>query len=289
MRIFILLGIAVILTACQPHKVTRQDDLNNEGRDFYITHPVDFKEKDYPLQHQKMKVRSKPSVKYVTDVKDGAPPGPLPTSFKKVIPKYEPISRYGNPDSYQVMGKHYEVMTNSTGYKSRGIASWYGTKFHSVRTSSGEKYDMYALTAAHKTLPLPSYIKVKNLTNGRELVVRVNDRGPFHESRILDLSYAAAAKLGLFPKGTALVEIEALKTTQQSLHYYLQAGAFESPQLAAALSTQLGKLTTSPVYVQNHQNRYIVQVGPFGSRDLANHLKQRLENNGIHGSFSRLM
>lgn len=289
MRIFILLGIAVFLTACQPHQVTRQDDLNNEGRDFYITHPVDFKEKDYLLQHQKMKVRSRPSIKYVSDEKDGAPSGPLPTSFKQVTPKYEPISRYGNPDSYQVMGKQYEVMTNSTGYKSRGIASWYGTKFHAGRTSSGEKYDMYALTAAHKTLPLPSYIKVKNLTNGRELVVRVNDRGPFHEARILDLSYAAAAKLGLFPKGTALVEIEALKTTQQSLHYYLQAGAFESPQLAAALRTQLGKLTTSPVYVQNHQNRYIVQVGPFGSRDLANHLKARLENNGIHGSFSRLM
>lgn len=288
MRIFVFIGMGLILTACQPQHATRQEEQQeeafNEGRHFYVTHPVEPRKKDYALQHQKMKVQPQRS-----PIEDGAPSGPLPTSFKKIVPKYEPISRYGNPDSYQVMGKQYEVMTNSTGYKSRGIASWYGTKFHAGRTSSGEKYDMYALTAAHKTLPLPSYIRVKNLTNGRELIVRVNDRGPFHESRILDLSYAAAAKLGLFPKGTALVEIEALNTTQQSLHYYLQAGAFDSPELATALRAQLGRLTTSPVYVQNHQNRYVVQVGPFGSRDLANHLKQRLEENGIHGAFSRLM
>lgn len=119
-------------------------------------------------------------------------------SFKEPVPTKEPLSRYGNPSEYSVDGRSYQVMRNSSGYKTRGVASWYGTKFHKQRTSSGEPYNMYVMSAAHKTLPLPTYIKVKNLDNGKEAIVKVNDRGPFHSNRIIDLSYAAALKLEFF-------------------------------------------------------------------------------------------
>ena len=131
-------------------------------------------------------------------------------SIPNATPKQEPLSRYGNPPSYHVRGKRYSVMREARGYKQRGVASWYGTKFHKHRTSSGEPYDLYAMTAAHKSLPLPSYVKVTNLENGREIVVRVSDRGPFHDNRIIDLSYVAAKKLGIVGRGTGLVEIETI-------------------------------------------------------------------------------
>ena len=225
--------------------------------------------------------------------KDGAPPGPLPVSFKEVRPKAEPLSRYGNPGVYRVNGQKYEVMTSSNGYRTRGLASWYGTKFHSKRTSSGEDYDMYALTAAHKTLPLPTYVRVKNLSNGRVAIVKVNDRGPFHTGRVIDLSYAAAAKLGLFPKGTAPVEIEALTLTSRGRasvsHYYIQAGAFSSASRAALLKSKLVKLTRSPVFVEKYLKNYVVKVGPFANKKLSDSLKKSLVHNGVSGAFSVLM
>ena len=296
----ILLGILLVipgltLISCQSKQAGNQAEASTDGNRFFITHRVSPKTKDYALpkrrEHHKTKHLQpyKKEYKHSASSQDGAPAGPIPVSFKKVIPKREPISHYGNPSAYEVMGKKYEVMTNTTGYKNRGIASWYGTKFHSGRTSSGEKYDMYALTAAHKTLPLPSYVKVRNLNNGKTAIVKVNDRGPFHADRIIDLSYAAAAKLGMLPVGTAPVEIEALKTTQLSLHYYLQAGAFDSSVLADNLRTQLQRITSSPVYVQPFQKKYLVQVGPFASKDMVNRLKQSLEANHIRGSFSLLM
>ena len=116
---------------------------------------------------------------------DGAPSTNKKVSFKEPLPTKEPLSRYGNPTEYNVDGRTYEVMKSSTGYKTRGIASWYGKKFHKQRTSSGEPYDMYVMTAAHKTLPLPTYVKVKNLNNGRVAVVKVNDRGPFRADRVV--------------------------------------------------------------------------------------------------------
>lgn len=122
----------------------------------------------------------------------------------------EPKSRYGNPASYEVFGERYFVLDRAAGYRERGRASWYGKKFHGRRTSSGEPYDMYEMTAAHRTLPLPSYVRVTHLGNGRSAIVRVNDRGPFHEDRIIDLSYAAAARLGMTDAGHAPVEVEAL-------------------------------------------------------------------------------
>jgi rare lipoprotein A len=126
------------------------------------------------------------------------------------MPRIEPRSRYGNPPFYDVFGKRYYVLSSSVGYWERGVASWYGPGFHKVRTSTGEPYDMYGMTAAHKTLPLPAYVRVTNLQNGRSVVVRVNDRGPFVGNRIIDLSYTAAAKLDMLRNGTALVEVRAI-------------------------------------------------------------------------------
>ena len=135
---------------------------------------------------------------------------PTPDTVHDAIPRIEPRSRYGNPPFYEVFGKRYYVLSSSVGYWERGVASWYGPGFHKVRTSTGEPYDMYGMTAAHKTLPLPAYVRVTNLQNGRSIVVRVNDRGPFVGNRIIDLSYTAAAKLDMLRNGTALVEVRAI-------------------------------------------------------------------------------
>lgn len=150
----------------------------------------------------------------VEQVQDDAPPDPIDVSkIPNAVPRNEPLSRYGNMPSYVVFGKRYYTMPSSKGYKERGIASWYGTKFHGKRTSSGEPYDLYAMTAAHKSLPLPSYVEVTNLRNKRSVIVKVNDRGPFHADRIIDLSYTAAAKLDILGYGTGLVEVRAIDTS----------------------------------------------------------------------------
>ena len=122
----------------------------------------------------------------------------------------EPRSPVGNRSPYTVLGKQYHVMDTPGGYVEQGTSSYYGAKFHGRRTSNQEVYDMYAFTAAHKTLPLPSFARVTNLDNGKSVVVRVNDRGPFHEGRVIDLSYAAAVKLGIVARGTGRVEVRAL-------------------------------------------------------------------------------
>ena len=136
---------------------------------------------------------------------------PPADSVPDMVPRVEPRSRNGNPPFYDVMGKRYFVLSSGVGYVERGVASWYGPGFHKVRTSTGEPYDMYAMTAAHKTLPLPAYVRVTNLQNGRSIVVRVNDRGPFVGNRIIDLSYTAASKLGMLRNGTAMVEVRTLE------------------------------------------------------------------------------
>lgn len=149
---------------------------------------------------------------YAPGVSDSAPLDGIPDVDLIPEPQVrdEPHSRYGNRSPYDVLGKHYQVLDSARGYDETGIASYYGNKFHGRRTSNLEVYDMYAFTAAHKTLPLPSYARVTNLANGKSVVVRVNDRGPFHEGRIIDLSYAAAVKLGVDRAGTARVEVQGL-------------------------------------------------------------------------------
>lgn len=197
-----------------------------------------------------------------------APRGPAPTrapappppprdlaAIPDAVPRAEPRSARGNPVMYEVFGKRYFVLATAEGYRERGVASWYGPDFHEKATSSGEPYDMYAMTAAHKTLPLPTYVRVTNLANGRSIVVRVNDRGPFVANRIIDLSYTAAHKLDMVRAGTIFVEVEALvpgsltdvardvSATQQvpSLAgtLYLQAGAFGEVANAQRLAAQL--------------------------------------------------
>ncbi|MCH9764175.1 MAG: septal ring lytic transglycosylase RlpA family protein [Gammaproteobacteria bacterium] len=233
-------------------------------------------------------VMQAPKLQLTQSHADGAPPGPKPTLFQKVTPINEPLSHYGNPGSYRVKGKLYDVLTSSKGYQKQGTASWYGTRFHKERTSSGEEYDMYALTAAHKTLPLPTYVRVKNLENGRETIVKVNDRGPFHKDRIIDLSYAAAAKIGLLPKGTARVEIEAL-TSAPKAEYYLQVGAFQSSEKAGVLRDKLIALKfKADVKINERDARYVIHLGPFSDKQHAELSQKRLKQQGISESFTYL-
>lgn len=224
-----------------------------------------------------------------TIAQDGAPKNSKKISFKEPSPKKEPLSRYGNPTEYYVDGRKYQVMKSSSGYKTTGTASWYGKKFHKQRTSSGEAYNMYVMTAAHKTLPLPSYVKVTNLENNKVAVVRVNDRGPFHVNRVIDLSYAAAVKLGVYPKGTAHVQIETLAGSASGVHYYVQAGAFSSELFAKQLQKKLTGITPSPVYIEHYQRHYVVRVGPFATRYMADSLKNKLKSSGVSGAFSLLI
>lgn len=181
--------------------------------------------------------------------------------MRDAVPRTEPLSKYGNPDSYVQSGKRYYVLPTAQGYRERGIASWYGRKFHGRRTSSGEEYDMYAMTAAHKTLPLPSYVQVTNLKNGRRAVVRVNDRGPFVQNRIIDLSYAAAEKLDMIKEGTALVEVVIVKPGE--------------PAMATNYASRYEGITDWRD--QSHlQGRIYIQVGAFTVRQNAEQLLQKL-------------
>ena len=172
-----------------------------------------------------------------------APPAPLPPApvrspqglleIPDAVPRYEPRSPYGNPPFYDVFGKRYFVLSSSADYVERGVASWYGPGFHKIRTSTGEIYDMYGMTAAHKTLPLPAYVRVTNLQNGRSVVVRVNDRGPFVGNRIIDLSYTAAAKLDMLRNGTAMVEVRSVGPASAPADIGISVAAAGSPAGAA--------------------------------------------------------
>lgn len=222
------------------------------------------------------------------------------------IPRIEPRSRYGNPKFYEVEGRRYYVLASNEGYKERGIASWYGTKFHGRRTSSGEPYDMYAMTAAHTTLPIPSYVEVTNLSNGRKVVVKVNDRGPFRHNRLIDLSYVAALKLGIVAEGTGKVEVRAVVpdeaalkdaaaspaapqlATDSSPAMFLQVGAFTdrrnaeqlsqrvatvAPRGAVKISEQASAATRGPLYR--------VRLGPLSSVDEVDQVSRKLDDLGL--------
>ena len=225
------------------------------------------------------------------------------TRIPDAAPKVEPKSELGNMKTYEVFGKRYYVLDSSDGFNQEGIASWYGPKFHGKKTSSGEIYDMYAMTAAHKTLPLPSYLEVKNLENGRKIIVRVNDRGPFHDNRIVDLSYTAALKLDMFAKGTALVKIRAINprsykaggapvetrakvdTEATPPQFYIQVGVFADQNNAESLKNKLLTLQT-PVKVDqatlNETAVYRVKIGPLDDIETADGLVNRLKPLGIH-------
>lgn len=176
---------------------------------------------------------------------DSGPSGPPPDISKipEPVPKAESRSVYGNKSPYEVLGKTYSVLPSASGYVERGIASWYGNKFHGYTTSNFEKYDMYAFSAAHKTLPLPSYARVTNLDNGASVIVRVNDRGPFAENRVIDLSDVAAIKLGIWQKGTGLVEVRAIDPDHPDRDAVVRAPTRPTPTLPA--STPVGPASAS--------------------------------------------
>jgi rare lipoprotein A len=173
------------------------------------------------------------------------PPLATPPTIPDAVPKVEPLSRYGNPPYYEVFGKRYYVLSSSVAYVERGVASWYGPGFHQVRTSSGETYDMYAMTAAHKTLPLPAYVRVTNLENGKSVVVRVNDRGPFVGNRIIDLSYTAAARLDMLRNGTAMVEVRGIDPTAPLTDLTTPITAAATPQSGRPIAGAPGAATVS--------------------------------------------
>jgi rare lipoprotein A len=190
----------------------------------------------------------------------------------------EARSSRGNPPFYEVYGDRYYVMDSSAGYKEQGVASWYGKKFHGNPTSSGERYDMYTMTAAHKTLPLPTTVRVTNLRNGKSVVVRVNDRGPFIDNRLIDMSYAAARELDMIGSGTTLVEVVALNGQSPSSPAYtsLQSAPAGGPGLNPASSA-----VAEPVNAPAQAIILYLQVGAFGDRLNAQQLEQKLVNSGI--------
>lgn len=219
------------------------------------------------------------------------------------VPKAEPLSKHGNPKSYVVFGRRYYVMKSAKGYHARGIASWYGMKFHDFKTSNGETYNVAAMTAAHKTLPLPTYLQVTNLRNRKKIIVKVNDRGPFVNNRLIDLSYAAAKKLEMTGTGTAPVSILAITPGTKRLarnnvshsykgyrkkhipYPYIQLGLFNQRASAQKLALMVKQWTRSPVNVKttliHKRNYYRVVIGPLSNNKSSQQLTHKLKLAGL--------
>lgn len=210
---------------------------------------------------------------------DRYPDAPVDVSkVPDAVPRVEPLSRGGNRSPYNVLGKEYHVMDSALGYRQRGVASWYGEKFHGHDTSNGEVYDMYTMTAAHKSLPLPTFVRVTNVDNGRQVIVRVNDRGPFHDDRLIDLSYAAAARLDMLAHGTARVEVEAIDPRTWSTGRILASSASSTPApVATVKATPLPASTPAPA-TSSHPagaGRFL-QVGAYSNADAAASVRDEL-------------
>ncbi len=238
--------------------------------------------------------------------RDDGPPARTPGDIARIpdaVPQNEAPSPEGNRP-YAVFGKVYYPMRTAEAYRERGVASWYGRKFHGKRTSSGEPYDMYAMTAAHRTLPLPTYVRVSNLGNGRSVILRVNDRGPFLHNRLIDLSYAAAVKLDIVRTGTGLVEVEAIDTRAGSVRaraeppvekpspsaprLYLQIGAFTQWDNAESLRSRLAQAHLGPILIQTELRDgtplYRVRVGPLADIEESDRLLERAARYGLNGA-----
>ncbi|HLR16614.1 MAG TPA: septal ring lytic transglycosylase RlpA family protein [Alcanivoracaceae bacterium] len=247
--------------------------------------------------------------------------GPPPTKVVDVAkipqpkPKPENPSKYGNHSPYTVFGETYHVLPSSEGYVAEGIASWYGSKFHGHRTSSGEPYDMYQFTAAHRSLPLPTFARVTNLDNNKSVIVRINDRGPFHPDREIDLSWAAAKALDIDQNGTGRVRVEVMSTTQRNVasatggtakkemqsgihaaadsppppgEMYLQLGAYAQADRAQWLQKELLQKMTYPVAIRplnrDGQRLYRLWVGPFNSESSLKRAEQELKGMGYRNT-----
>ncbi|GLQ88141.1 septal ring lytic transglycosylase RlpA family protein [Dyella flagellata] len=290
-RLSWLLAITLVLAGCGGHRGTRPSSSHaGSGRSsqgsggFYDD-------------------TSKPQGSRYRDGTDSIPGGPPPdvSNLPEPVPKVEPRSLYGNKSPYSVLGRTYTVLPTAHGYDERGIASFYGSKFHGYKTSSLEDYDMYKFTAASKVLPLPSYARVTNLQTGKSVIVRVNDRGPFHEDRVIDLSYAAAVKIGIWPKGTGLVEVQGIDpsappqqeappplvsaTPAHPPSIYLQVGAFSDLVNAERVAAQLRVANFAPVQVSDATiaGRLVhrVRIGPLNDVDSADHVSAKIEQMGL--------
>lgn len=216
-----------------------------------------------------------------------------PKKIKPWVPKSEPLSRYGNHSPYRVHGKVYQVQAQTSGYTETGQASWYGKKFHGRQTSNQEVFDMYKLTAAHKTLPLPSYAEITNLKNNKKVLVRVNDRGPFVGERIIDLSYAAAKALDFVNDGVADVHIRVVNSPKDLVNVpikqgltYLQLGAFSDKNAAYNLAKKVSDLLGIETFVTILSTRsgalHRVRIGPVQTEWKVNQLINQITAGGIH-------
>lgn len=207
---------------------------------------------------------------------DGPPASPQhdPWAAPEPTPAALPRSRYGNPDQYEVFGKRYYLRSESRGFVQEGLASWYGQKFHGRRTSSGEPFDMYALTAAHKELPIPCIARVTNLRNGRSLLLRINDRGPFHADRILDLSWAAAVRLDVIPYGTAPIRLEVVERATPSARAPSPMPRAQTPAVQGW--DPFASPRANPQESVFHPAAYYLQVGAFRTDDGARQRQQQM-------------
>jgi rare lipoprotein A len=242
----------------------------------------------------------------ITGCTFGVPIGEQSSSVEVSSIPHTKKSKTGNPSSYVVAGKRYYVLDSADGFRQRGIASWYGKKFHGRKTSSGEVYNMYAMTAAHKTLPIPVYVRVKNLSNGRSIIVKVNDRGPFIEGRIIDLSYTAAQELDITGQGTARVEIATLKPGQninesttesiirslplpdenvEDIPLFIQLGSFGLELNAINLVRELESANEKAILISELETSsglfFRVRLGPLYDIEEANAIIRRLKNKGF--------
>jgi rare lipoprotein A len=224
------------------------------------------------------------------------PPAANSAGMADAVPREEPRSAAGNPPFYEVAGHRYVVLASASGYHERGVASWYGPDFHGLRTATGERYDMFAMTAAHKTLPIPCYARVTNLSNGRSIVVRINDRGPFVANRIIDLSYAGATRLDMIRNGTAFVEVEALTPASPGSSATLPAavpvasaadvGVSNVPAITAPLAPATDSAPHEPAHAVASAGGFYIQVGAFGQADNARRAAQKLRDAGLAHVFT---
>lgn len=230
---------------------------------------------------------------------DSAPDVPFTTEqisqLPDATPINEPVSKYGNAKTYRVLGQTYTVLAKSKHFKQTGTASWYGKKFQGQRTSSGERFDMFQMTAAHKNLPIPCYARVTNQENGKSVIVKVNDRGPFHANRVMDVSWAAAAKLDMLGKGTAKISIEVVDAVGKTAiaqntqpvtapviatkQFFVQVGAFSARDNALSLQSKLAGITPMPIEISEATSQntvHKVQVGPFSDAASAENARSYL-------------
>jgi rare lipoprotein A len=235
-----------------------------------------------------------------------APPAPglppLPADWHAVrnpVPRYLPPAPRGNPPFYDVDGRRYDVLPSAAGYNQIGVASWYGPDFDGQYTADGDRYNMYAMTAANKVLPLPTYVRVTDLSNGRSIIVKVNDRGPFVAHRLIDLSYLAAAKLGMLGTGTALVDVQAITpgspatlagaVAPAGALLYVQVGAFAVPANAARVLARLQAAGLSAAFILSPSvlggSLYRVRVGPIHTVADYDRLTARLAALGYPGAI----